>query len=58
MQGLYCTISHVGHKVVCSVHVNRGTEHMLACGQRIATRTGVEPSSGRYLHGYGKPKGS
>ena len=31
--------------VTCSVHVNRGTGHMLGWDQRTATRTGVESSS-------------
>ena len=31
---------------MCSVHVDRGIEHMQGWGQRIATRTGVEQSSG------------
>ena len=31
------------------VHVDRGTQHMLDWGQRIATRTGVESPSGLAL---------
>ncbi len=30
----------------CRVNVDRGTVHMQCWGQRIASRTGVEPSSG------------
>ncbi len=39
--------SHSVHRVTCSINVDRGTGHMhmLGCGQRIATRTGVESSS-------------
>ncbi len=31
---------------MCGVHVELGTKHMLCCGQRNATRTCVETSSG------------
>ncbi len=45
--------SHFVHKVECSLHVDRGTEHMLDLGQRIATRaSGVGSSSVHINHCY------
>ncbi len=30
------------YRAPCSVHVDRATEHMVGCGQRTTTCTGVE----------------